>query len=152
MRVLKADLPEFPVERFNAKVAHNHVGGHVVADGDHQPAKRLEPHGRFILEETQRAAGGDAFLVACDEPVLPGSLAFRHQLRDCGEHGQLDDACRQKHFVFIQPQLFTRGEVLEIEADFAGYLSKSFQDEAFIQFSCHCAFLRSACNILWVRF
>ena len=94
VRFFKADLPEFPVERFDAEMPHDHIGRHVVADGDHQAAERLEAHGRLVLEEPQRAAGRHALFIVRNEPVFPGCLSFCNKLCNHGEHGQLDDACR----------------------------------------------------------
>ena len=139
VRFFKADLPEFPVERFDAEMPHDHIGRHVVADGDHQAAERLEAHGRLVLEEPQRAAGRHALFIVRNEPVFPGCLSFCNKLCNHGEHGQLDDACRLEHFVLVAAKLFPRSKVFKIEPDVAGHAAKPPQNIVFVQFPCHCS-------------
>ena len=64
MRCAQPQRAEALVEQFQPEAAQDQVGGHVVAQGHHQLAQRVQPHLRLIAEEPQRPAGRHALPAA----------------------------------------------------------------------------------------
>ena len=116
MRCAQPQRAEALVEHFQPEAAQDQVGGHVVAQGHHQLAQRVQPHLRLIAEEPQRPAGRHALLSPRLELFVPARFALLRKGRHRGKHRELDDAGGEKRLVLPHAELLARGKVLIIQS------------------------------------
>ena len=116
----------------HAQQIDEHIGGHIVRDGDHQPAQIDGRNLHAAVHQSQHAADGHTVFVLNDQLLIPGHLALLDLAEQLSHNGQLDHAGRAHGFVGIVAKTFARSQIFKVKRCMPGENRNTFKN-AFLQ-------------------